>query len=364
MPSETSALWMRRLPYVVVTGLVLLILTILLPAIQRARETARQGQSKNNLRQIGLALQTYADGFKTLPPGGTFDAAGVAHHGWTTFLDIYLAQSAFITFVDFNVPWDDPRNVDLFLQGPFLPVWRNPSIREVTSTDGFPISHYAANQWIMHRNSSVRIDELHQGTSSTAIVGEACGSYDPLGYPYQWRDLTLGLGKSHAGFGGAIHNRTMFLMADASIWELSNATDNQIIQRMLGSLELKPSSAQVARPDRPYRLKTHEYWKFLRTHRCGKTWMSLRLSPDGKTLKVDFADCDPGEEINATGWLMRFLAQNKSVEHAELRGKLRAIELIPFLELPKLNRLTISDAQITGEKESVLATARRDLEID
>jgi hypothetical protein len=81
-------------------------------------------------------------------------------------------------------------------------------------------------------------------------------------------------------------------------------------------------------------------------------------------LKVHFADCDPGKEINASSRLTRFLAQNTSVEHAELRGKLQAIELVPFLELPKLNRLTISEAQITGETESILATARRSIEID
>jgi type II secretory pathway pseudopilin PulG len=52
----------------VVIGLISLLLALLLPAMQDAREAARRGQCVNNLRQIALGLQSYHDALGCLPP--------------------------------------------------------------------------------------------------------------------------------------------------------------------------------------------------------------------------------------------------------------------------------------------------------
>jgi prepilin-type N-terminal cleavage/methylation domain-containing protein len=97
----------------VVIAIIGILVALLLPAVQAAREAARRTQCTNNCRQIGIALQSYHNDYRALPPGygplpkggfGTGVASGIpyAEWSWAARLFGYIEEATISGAIDWN----------------------------------------------------------------------------------------------------------------------------------------------------------------------------------------------------------------------------------------------------------------------
>ncbi len=115
-----------------------ILLALLLPAVQRARDAAGRIQCASNLRQLGLAAQLYHQVYEAFPPALTCDQSNVTSSEATgfTLLLPYLEQSTIQQRYDFRSPWHAPANYDavaMEVKGFFCPTNRSAGRLELQS---------------------------------------------------------------------------------------------------------------------------------------------------------------------------------------------------------------------------------------
>ena len=74
----------------VVIAIIGILIALLLPAIQAAREASRRSQCANHLKQIGLAVQNYESTQRKVPPAYL---SGIGHATWLVLIMPYLEES-------------------------------------------------------------------------------------------------------------------------------------------------------------------------------------------------------------------------------------------------------------------------------
>ncbi|MCA9156138.1 MAG: DUF1559 domain-containing protein [Planctomycetales bacterium] len=90
----------------VVIAIIGVLVAMLLPAVQAAREAARRSQCTNNLKQIGLALHNYENTHKTFPS----DRLGKPRQGWCALVLPFIEQQTLQDAYDFNHDYWDWEN--------------------------------------------------------------------------------------------------------------------------------------------------------------------------------------------------------------------------------------------------------------
>ena len=135
----------------VVIAIIGILVALLLPAVQMAREAARRMQCSNHMKQIGLALHNYHDTFKTFPPSATWGAPvpgrrlqGAYHHTWLVKILPFVEQQVLYDTIDQRYRiWGQP------VVGKTVPVLRCPSdgdFRKVEKTHGIAITNYSGSE--------------------------------------------------------------------------------------------------------------------------------------------------------------------------------------------------------------------------
>ena len=172
----------------VVIAIIGVLVALLLPAVQSAREAARRMQCANNLKQISLAVHAYHDTHKLLPPAST-NAALSGSTGFAAILP-HLEQANLFAQYDFTKGNSDPENLQVVSQRikTFLcpscffarkvPISgcdandRAPGTYAFSTSTGDPYG--VSDGAIVNANTPpTRLASITDGTSNTFLAGEA-----------------------------------------------------------------------------------------------------------------------------------------------------------------------------------------------
>jgi prepilin-type N-terminal cleavage/methylation domain-containing protein len=200
--TKTSAFTLVEL--LVVIAIIGILIALLLPAIQAARENARRANCANNMMQIGVALQSYQSAHLALP-SGTIEPKGPIynvpqgiHLGWMVHILPYIEENTAYKMIDQSLGAYDKKNAKVRA----LPIslFICPSCYGASFVAGPPhlhiagVSNYAGchndvetpidenNNGVFYLNSHIREKDITDGASHTIFVGEKTGSQWDLGW--------------------------------------------------------------------------------------------------------------------------------------------------------------------------------------
>lgn len=209
-----------------------------LPAVMAAREAARQTQSHNNLKQIGLAIHNYHDVFNRFPMAGTEDPEAGLGLSWRVRILAFMEHRPLSDQVNWNEPWDSeahsqlrPRIPDHYRAPPASPDSYQTVYQGFTSDE--PV------QWNAGRGSPIfgngrqtaGFADCIDGTSNTILIAEADRDREvPWMKP---ADLRFDPQQPKDGLGHLRPGGFLVLMADGSTRFVSNSIDDETLRRLV-----------------------------------------------------------------------------------------------------------------------------------
>ncbi|MBI3862953.1 MAG: DUF1559 domain-containing protein [Planctomycetia bacterium] len=240
----------------IVISILSILMGLMLPAVQQARDAARAHNCRTNLMQIGLALRNYESAHGSLPPG-TVDSqrpirnvARGYHVGWLVRIAPYVEKTAYYDRFDFTLGVYDKKN-SIAIPFPTLTCPSGSSYAGCHHDVESPID--IDNSGVLFLNQCISQDDVLDGISHTIYVGEKNG-IDVFGWASGTRDslrntgtpMATGRGFSAAGAGaatplgilqvggfGSSHNGgANFLFGDGSVRFLSDSIDMPIFQQL------------------------------------------------------------------------------------------------------------------------------------
>lgn len=176
----------------VVIAIIGILVAVLLPAVNSAREAARRTQCINNARQLALALLNHESAVKQFPSGVIDDDDDFhdgLHNGLVETLP-YFEEQALYDLYDFAIDWKTGDNLQLAkahvatlrcpssngLIEPNGSVNAAPSDYALCKGDSGYLCRDAERRGIFDINSETRFRQIVDGASKTILLGEAISS--------------------------------------------------------------------------------------------------------------------------------------------------------------------------------------------
>ena len=177
----------------VVIAIIGILIALLLPAVQAAREAARRSQCSNNLKQLGIALHNYHDTFKLLPSGVIDHPANNYGWGWNALILPFMEQQAMHD--QCGIGQGDPMDIhEPEIETPIGQLrcpsdatnvetinkrwtWERvddiePAASNYVAISGTSMSPGDNGNGLFYRNSKLAFRDCYDGTSNTIALGE------------------------------------------------------------------------------------------------------------------------------------------------------------------------------------------------
>jgi hypothetical protein len=148
-----------------------ILIGLLLPAVQSAREAARRVQCVNNLKQIALAFHNYASATDGFPAAAITSGNGKPLLSWRVTILPYLDQKPLYDKFRLDEPWDSPHNKELLKYMPNM--YACPSSNLSGSAGLTTYRVFSGGNALLARNRLTRLGEVTDGLSNTLMVVEA-----------------------------------------------------------------------------------------------------------------------------------------------------------------------------------------------
>jgi prepilin-type N-terminal cleavage/methylation domain-containing protein len=166
----------------VVIAIIGILIALLLPAVQSAREAARRSTCTNQLKQLALALHNYHDAHLCLPPGSIVrgpSMAPLSGWGWAAMALPHFEQSSLSNSCDFSL--NTAVGPNRLVIGKTIPIMRCPSDVAPETIDCELAPHpsviiasgnYVGCEGMLSSLSNVRFRDVADGLSNTLMLGE------------------------------------------------------------------------------------------------------------------------------------------------------------------------------------------------
>ncbi len=210
------------------------LVALLLPAVQAAREAARRSQCTNNLKQIALAFHNYHDVYKTFPPAYIPDENGQPKHSWRVLILPFLECQHIYNQYNFDEPWDSPNNLAVTRQP--VPVYTCPSSPGGPGSTETNYMVITGPSTVFDAGKACAFSQILDGTANTIMVVEVAGTGVNWGEPKDLdaSTLTFPLGTPGGSTPGSPHPGGLNVaMCDGSVRFIADAVSPQVFNAMI-----------------------------------------------------------------------------------------------------------------------------------